>query len=78
MKIKIKPICGQEKVIEAEETQTVFEMKEKIEKEFEGYPISQQRLRFQGKFLKNNNKPISYYRLMNGCKLELVKALRSA
>lgn len=77
LKLRVKPIAGDEKVIEVEPTDTILSVKQKLETELDNYPASQQRLIFQGKFL-TNERTIESYRMQNGCYLNLVKTLRSA
>lgn len=77
LKLRVKPIIGDERVIEVEPTDTILNVKEKLETELENYPAAQQRLIFQGKFL-TNERTVESYRMQNGCYVNLVKALRSA
>lgn len=76
LKLRVKPIVGEEKLIEVEPTDTILIIKQKLESELENYPAAQQRLIFQGKFL-TNDRTVESYRMQNGCYLNLVKALRS-
>lgn len=77
LKLRVKPIIGDEKIIEVEPTDTILNVKQKLETELENYPAAQQRLIFQGKFL-TNERTVESYRMQNGCYINLVKALRSA
>lgn len=77
LKIRVKPIAGDEKIIEVEPTDTILNVKQKLESELDNYPAAQQRLIFQGKFL-TNDRTVESYRMQSGCYINLVKALRSA
>lgn len=76
LKLRVIPLVGEEIIIEVEPTDTVLDIKQKLETEMENYPASQQRLIFQGKFL-TNERTVESYKMQNGYYLKLVKALRS-
>lgn len=76
MKLRVKPVVGEEIVIEVDGTETILNVKQKLETQFQEYPVSQQRLLFQGKFL-SNDRTVESCRLQNGCFLKLLKSLRS-
>lgn len=67
-------LVGDEKMVNAEPSDTILTLKEKLEEQ-EGIPPEQQRLVYQGKQLKNN-RTIESYSLKGGAILHLVVALR--
>lgn len=56
VKLGVKPIVGDQKLIEVEPTDT----------ELENYPAAQQMLIFQGK-RSTNNRTVESYRIQNDC-----------
>lgn len=77
MKLRIKPLIGEEVTVDVDPNDKILSIKLKIQEVLEGYPSDQQRLAFQGVFL-NNEKLIERYKLKDGNMLELIKALRTA
>lgn len=77
MKLRIKTLIGEELTVNVESTDTILSIKQKLEELLEEYPSDQQRLSYQGKYLKNE-KSIESYKLKDGNMLHLIKALRSA
>lgn len=74
MQVKVITLTGDEKIVEADPSDIVLNIKERLE-ELEGIPPEQQRLIFQGRQLKDD-KTLSSYKLKNGTVLHLVVALR--
>lgn len=77
MKLRIKPLIGEELTVDVDPNENILSIKKRIQELLEGYPSDQQRLAFQGKYLKNE-KSIESYKLKDGNVLTLIKALRSA
>lgn len=77
MKLRIKPLIGEEVTVDVEPTDNILNIKQQIEELLREYPSDQQRLSFHGKYLKNE-KSIESYKLKDGNLLHLIKALRSA
>lgn len=74
MLLKVLTLSGEEHEIEVQPSETVVQIKEKLE-ERDGIPVVQQRLIFQGKQL-NDEKTIKSYKMQAGTVLHLVVALR--
>jgi len=74
MQIKVRTLTGKEIELDIEETNTIEEVKGKVE-EKEGIPPAQQRLIYGGKQMADDKK-VSEYQLEGGVTLHLVLALR--
>ena len=74
MKINILTLIGKEIQIFARPSDTVFDVKDKIE-EKEGIPVDQIRLIFANKQLEDD-KSLDYYKIVDGCVLHMVLRLR--
>lgn len=74
MQVKVITLTGDEKIVEADPSEKVLDIKERLE-ELEGIPPEQQRLIFQGRQLKDD-KTLNSYKLKHGTVLHLVVALR--
>ncbi|RYP42754.1 hypothetical protein DL768_010246 [Monosporascus sp. mg162] len=74
MQIKVRTLTGKEIELDIEPTDTVSEIKEKVE-EKEGIPPVQQRLIYGGKQMVDD-KTAENYNLEGGATLHLVLALR--
>lgn len=77
LQLRIKTIVGEEKTVDIDPGETVNDLKQKLEELFQEYPRAQQRLVYEGKFIKNE-RTINFYQMKNGALVNLVKALRSA
>lgn len=74
MLIKVKTLTGRQIELDVEPTDTILQVKEKIE-EKQGIPPEQQRIIYGGKPL-NDDKQLQEYRIESGCIIHLILALR--
>lgn len=76
MRLRFKPLGEEEKVIEVESTETILSVKQKVAAEFPNYPVSEQRLNYNGKFMKNI-WTVEKCSLKDGYLVRIYKSLRT-
>lgn len=74
MILKVLTLSGSEHEVDMEPTDTVLDIKEKLE-QLEGISVQQQRLVYQGKKL-DDDRTLDSYKLIGGATVHLVVALR--
>ena len=74
MILKILTSSGSEHEVDTEPTDTILDVKEKLER-LEGISVQQQRLVYQGKKL-DDDRTLDSYRSTGGATMQLIVALR--